>query len=88
MDSAIFDPNLRPDPPEQMWGFLEKIRCPTLIIRGSETDILTSETCEQMVTRIPRSRRMEIPNAGHMVLEDNPEVFNAAVLDFLSTDAR
>lgn len=86
LDNAIFDPNLRPDPPEQVWSLLGKIRCPTLIVRGGETDVLTPETCERMVKLIPGSRWVEIPNAGHMVIEDNPEAFNVAVLNFLQSN--
>ncbi len=87
LDKAIFDPAIKPEPPERMWPLLEKIKCPTLIVRGGVSDILTAETCEKMVKVIPGSRWVEIPEAGHMVIEDNPEAVNAAVLDFLKTSA-
>src|SRR5262245_14910264 len=64
LDKAIFDPNLRPDPPEQMWSFLAKIRCPTLIVRGGESDVLTPETCEKMVKLIPASGAVVGSNDG------------------------
>ncbi len=83
IDQAIFDPNLRPDPVEETWALLKKIQCPTLIVRGGVSDVLTVDTCEKMVELIPRSQWVEIPNAGHMVIEDNPVAFNAAMLDFL-----
>ena len=83
IDQAIFDPNLKPDDPQQTWDLLSQIRCPTLILRGGESDVLSVDTCQKMLTRIPDGRWVDIPGAGHMVLEDNPEACNAALLDFL-----
>ncbi len=45
--------------------------------------MLSAPTCEEMVKRIPGSQWVDIPNAGHMVIEDNPEACNAAMLEFL-----
>ena len=84
IDQAIFDPNLKPDDPQQTWDLLSQIRCPTLILRGGESDVLSVDTCQKMLTRIPDGRWVEIPGAGHMVIEDNPEACNAALLDFFN----
>lgn len=84
IDQAIFDPNLKPDDPQQTWDLLSQIRCPTLILRGGESDVLGVDTCQKMLTRIPDGRWVEIPGAGHMVIEDNPEACNAALLDFFN----
>ena len=84
IDQAIFDPNLKPDDPRQTWELLSQIRCPTLILRGGESDVLSVDTCQKMLTRIPDGRWVDIPGAGHMVLEDNPEACNAALLDFFN----
>ncbi len=85
IDQAIFDPNLKPDDPQQTWALLSQIRCPTLIVRGGVSDVLSAPTCEEMVKCIPGSRWFDIPNAGHMVIEDNPEACNAAMLEFLGS---
>ena len=82
IDQAIFDPNLEPDDPQHTWDLLGQIRCPTLILRGGVSDVLSADTCQKMLTCIPDGQWVEIPNAGHMVLEDNPEACNAAMLDF------
>ncbi len=84
IDQAIFDPNLKPDNPQQTWALLSQIRCPTLILRGGESDVLSVDTCQKMLTHIPDSQWVDIPGAGHMVLEDNPEACNAALLDFFN----
>ena len=38
-----------------------------------------------MANKIPNSSNVVIPNAGHAANIDNPEDFNAAVADFLSS---
>ena len=71
-------------PPNQdLWPEIPKITCPTLIVRGLETDILTPETAQRMVKVMPEAQIAEIPRSGHMVFEDNPSDFNTAVGAFL-----
>jgi esterase len=72
------------DPPERTWTAFKGIRCPTLIVRGALSDIVALESAEAVVKTIAASRRVEIPEAAHMVAEDNPQAFNAAVLEFLA----
>jgi pimeloyl-ACP methyl ester carboxylesterase len=71
-------------PPEDLWPSLPNIACPTLIVRGKETDLLSPEVAQRMVETIPNARLVEIERAGHMVFEDNPQDFIAAVKDWLS----
>jgi pimeloyl-ACP methyl ester carboxylesterase len=71
-------------PPNQdLWPEIPKITCPTLIVRGVETDILTTETAQRMVEVMPKAQIAEIPRSGHMVFEDNPADFNTAIGAFL-----
>jgi esterase len=72
------------DPPERTWKAFEGIHCPTLLVRGALSDIVARESAEKVTKVIPGSRLVEIPGAAHMVAEDNPAAFNAAVLDFLT----
>ncbi len=73
----------RPDP-EAAWALLPQITCPTLLVRGAESDILSRETAERMVREIPNCRLVEVPDAGHSVPLDNPAGFIAAIDGFLS----
>jgi pimeloyl-ACP methyl ester carboxylesterase len=70
--------------PEQQWQALARITCPTLLVRGAETDLLARETAERMISVIPNCQYVEIPHAGHSVFTDNPGAFIAAVKEFLS----
>ena len=70
-------------PFEDLWPALRSISCPTLIVRGADTDILSLEVAEQMVEAMPDAQLVEVPQAGHMVFEDNPDSFLAVVRSFL-----
>ncbi len=70
-------------PQEDLWPALSRITCPTLVVRGAETDLLTLEVAQRMIETFAHGQLVEIPNAGHMVFEDNPDDFNAAVTRFL-----
>ena len=70
-------------PAEDLWPALPNIACPSLIVRGAETDLLSSETAARMLETLPNPALVEIPRAGHMVFEDNPADFIAALRDFL-----
>ena len=73
----------RPAPAADLWPALENITCPTLVVRGTETDLLTQETADQMVGALAQGSMVNIERAGHMVFEDNPEDFIAAVKSWL-----
>jgi pimeloyl-ACP methyl ester carboxylesterase len=48
-----------------LWAVWELIRCPVLILRGAESDILLQETAEEMLTRGPAAELLEFPGVGH-----------------------
>lgn len=48
-----------------LWPIYEAIRCPTLVIRGAESDLLTQTTHREMAQRGPRAELAEIPEVGH-----------------------
>ena len=47
------------------WAAYDKIRCPVLLVRGSESDLLTPETAAQMTQRGPRAELVEFAGIGH-----------------------
>lgn len=48
-----------------LWAAYDAIRCPVLLVRGSESDLLTRETALLMVERGPRAKLVELPGVGH-----------------------
>lgn len=76
-----------PDAAERLWSYLEGLACPTLVVRGAESDIMAMETAGAMHERIPNGRLATVPRAGHLVMGDNPAGFEQAVTGFLNSFA-
>src|SRR5436190_6520422 len=53
--------------PADLWPQWRAIRCPTLLVRGSESDILTDEIAKKMLEALRDARRAAVPTAGHTV---------------------
>jgi len=70
-------------PPVDLWPAVRRITAPTLIVRGSESDVFSPETAKRMLDLIPGSQLVEIPGAGHSVPAEAPEAFERAVRRFL-----
>jgi pimeloyl-ACP methyl ester carboxylesterase len=70
-------------PAVDLWPAVERITAPTLIVRGSESDVFAPGTAKRMLALIPGSRLVEIPGAGHAVPAEAPEAFERAVRQFL-----
>ncbi|HZW73009.1 MAG TPA: alpha/beta hydrolase, partial [Caldimonas sp.] len=67
-----------------LWGDVRRLRCPTLLVRGSESPIVSVATAERFTRELPGSLLVEVPGAGHSVMGDNPAGFIAAVRPFLT----
>jgi pimeloyl-ACP methyl ester carboxylesterase len=48
-----------------LWPVWNEIRCPTLVLRGAESNLLLASTAKQMAERGPRARVVEFPGIGH-----------------------
>ncbi len=76
-DKALRDPN-RPRqgiPTEQAWAYLASIRCPALLIRGAQSDVLQSETARKMEQVMRDCTLVTVDAARHLVPGDNPVGF-------------
>jgi pimeloyl-ACP methyl ester carboxylesterase len=47
------------------WALYDRITARTLLVRGSQSDLLTPETAAEMATRGPHPRVAEVPDVGH-----------------------
>jgi pimeloyl-ACP methyl ester carboxylesterase len=67
----------------ELWPLYDAIRCPTLVIRGENSDLLSRETLAAMTQRGPRACSAEVPGVGHApMFMDDAQV--ALVRDFLA----
>jgi esterase len=68
---------------ERLSSEVVKISCPTLIIRGAKSQVLTDEAADRFARSLPKARWVRIENAGHNVQGDNPAALLDAMLPFL-----
>ncbi len=62
---------------------LETIRVPTLVMLGENERKAVFPHADKMIELIPNSRKVLVPNAGHVSSLENPEFFNRELEDFL-----
>lgn len=48
-----------------LWTAYDAIACPTLLVRGAESDLLSSEVAHAMTARGPKAKLVEFPGVGH-----------------------
>lgn len=48
-----------------LWSIYDAIRCPTFVLRGERSDLLSRDTAQQMSARGPCATLVEIANVGH-----------------------
>jgi pimeloyl-ACP methyl ester carboxylesterase len=48
-----------------LWMAYDALRCPTLLIRGAESDLLSHETAQAMTARGPKAKLVELAGVGH-----------------------
>jgi pimeloyl-ACP methyl ester carboxylesterase len=48
-----------------IWPIYDGIRCPTLVLRGQQSDLLTTDTARMMRERGPHAQIVELPGIGH-----------------------
>lgn len=68
---------------ERLLPLAERVRCPTLVIRGADSRVLTEERAEAFVARVPSAALVTVADAGHMVPRDAPDAAVAEIQAFL-----
>lgn len=71
------------EPPQIMRDISAQIEVPTLIVRGEKSDVLDMERARSLGKLIATSCVVEVPNAGHSVVGDNPVDFLSHLRTFL-----
>lgn len=84
--AMVYDPGIaetfRESPLESdvdLWDVYDAIRCPTLVIRGADSDLLLHETALEMSQRGPKATLVEFEGIGHA-----PMLLDAAQIEVVS----
>jgi pimeloyl-ACP methyl ester carboxylesterase len=72
----------------ELWSALERIKCPTLVVRGMGSGILPHDVAARMADGVLSAGRLvTVAGAGHAVMMDNPAEFTRQVTNFLAGNA-
>ena len=66
--SALFDHTQ-----DELWAAWRAVRCPVLLVRGDDSDVLAPETAQRMVAENPGVSFASIPDCGHSITLDSPD---------------
>jgi pimeloyl-ACP methyl ester carboxylesterase len=67
-----------------LWPAYDALRCPTLLLRGAESDLLRHDTALEMTQRGPRPRLIEFAGVGHapaLMADDQIAAIRAFLLE-------
>jgi len=71
--------------PQWLWEYLKQVICPTLLLHGMESDMLSRSTAQRVTHTLVFGSVADIECAGHGVPGDNPDAFEMAVRRFLGS---
>jgi len=84
VDPAIYSfANAPSKNPGLQWEALERVECPTLVLRGTNSAVLPRAVATRMAAAIPDCALLEIERSGHAIMLDNPAAFREHVRRFL-----
>lgn len=66
-----------------LMGYASLVQCPVLLMKGSESKILSLEVAQGVADAMPNCRLAVVPEAGHTITRDNPQLFLKLAGDFL-----
>jgi pimeloyl-ACP methyl ester carboxylesterase len=78
------DTGVRPAQEVDLWDVVRELRVPTLVVRGSRSDLFAEANVARMRAANPRIEFGEV-QAGHHVAGDAPEATLAAVRSFIDS---
>jgi pimeloyl-ACP methyl ester carboxylesterase len=61
-----------------------RVTIPVLVVRGLVSDLLSEEGARELIELVPHGELVSVAGAGHMVAGDRNDLFNDAVVGFLS----
>jgi len=79
MDPAYIRQRVEHGPPVRppLWPVLQAVACPTLVVWGAESDVLSETQARRMVDVLPRGELVRVPGIGHSPTLVEPVVLAA-----------
>ncbi len=76
-------PNRQRDP-ERLLAAARALRVPTLLVRGTLSDIVSDTTQAEFLAAVPHAEYVDVAGAAHMVAGDQNDTFSQGIHDFLA----
>ena len=79
MDPAYIQQRVRSGAPARpaLWPALERVTCPTLVVWGTDSDVISEAQAQRMVATLPQGELVVVPNVGHAPTLVEPAVVAA-----------
>ena len=79
MDPAYIEQRIARGAPVRppLWPALETLPCPTLVVWGTDSDVLSETQAKRMVAALPRGELVAVPGVGHAPTLVEPAVTTA-----------
>lgn len=74
---------IRPSLTIDLWPYVERIKATTLLVIGSESDLVSGEAVDRMRRAIPNLEVAVVEGATHMVPQDKPNEFERCIRSFI-----
>ena len=71
---------------ESFWGYdgrKHKLPCPVVVITGGRDSVFTQTMGDQLTNHMPSSHHLIVPNSGHSVMVEAPNIVNQAIWQLL-----
>jgi 3-oxoadipate enol-lactonase len=68
----------------EAYSRLPELRTPTLVLHGVNDRLIPPANADLIAGRIPGSRVVKLASAGHILMTDQPQAANQAILNFTS----
>jgi pimeloyl-ACP methyl ester carboxylesterase len=84
MDPAYIRQRVQHGAPRRpaLWPVLQRLPCPTLVVWGTDSDVLSEAQARRMVETLPKGRLVAVPGVGHAPTLMEPAALSA-LEDFL-----
>jgi len=60
------------------------IKCPTLILVGDQDGVTPLANARAIAAAVPQAKVGIVPATAHLTMMERPELFNAALIEFLA----
>jgi pimeloyl-ACP methyl ester carboxylesterase len=69
---------------DRLLAAAERVRAPTLVVRGGRSDVVSIEGVQELLGRLPDGRYIDVEAAGHMVAGDENDAFTRSIVTHLA----